>query len=102
MNGNSGSLVSTDIWVFNQSSGNYEVKNLAASFVLAPAQGFFVRANAATNLTIAESYQVATGDAFQKTAKPEITLNMTDGTNNRYAKVFYLDNGTTGFDNGYD
>jgi hypothetical protein len=102
LNGNSGSLVSTDIWVFNQSSGNYEVKNLAAAFVLAPAQGFFVRSSNGTNVSISESYQVATGDAFQKTAKPEITLNMTDGTNNRYAKVFYLDNGTTGFDNGYD
>jgi hypothetical protein len=102
LNGNSGSLVSTDIWVFNQSSGNYEVKNLAASFVLAPAQGFFVRANAATNLTIAESYQVATGNAFLKTVKPEITLNMTDGSNNRFAKIYYLDNATTSFDNGYD
>ena len=99
---NSTNLVSTDIWVFNQSSGNYEVKNLAASFVLAPAQGFFVRSSNGTNVSISESYQVATGNAFQKTAKPEITLNMTDGSNNRFAKIYYLDNATTSFDNGYD
>ncbi|MBG7611625.1 hypothetical protein IU405_05115, partial [Polaribacter sp. BAL334] len=99
---NGENLVSTDIWVFNQSSGNYEVKNLAASFVLAPAQGFFVRSSNGTNVSIAESYQTATGDAFQKTAKPEITLNMTDGSNNRFAKIYYLDNATTSFDNGYD
>jgi hypothetical protein len=70
--------------------------------VLAPTQGFFVRANKATNLTIAESYQVATGDAFQKTSKTEIKLSMTDGSNNRFAKIYYLDNATTSFDNGYD
>lgn len=102
LNGNSTNLVSTDIWVFNQSTSNYEVKNLSSGFVLAPAQGFFVSANAATNLTIAESYQAATGDTFLKTSKTEVTLRMTDGTNNRFAKIYYLDNATTGFDNGYD
>jgi len=102
LNGNSGNLLSTDIWVFNQATSNYENKNLAAQFKLAPAQGFFVRANAATNLTIAESYQASTGATFLKSAKTEITLNMNDGSNNRFAKIYYLDNATTGFDNGYD
>ena len=102
LTGNSGNLRTTNIWVFNQATSNYEVKNLAGGFVLAPAQGFFVKANAATNLNIAESYQAATGNAFQKTSKSEITLNMNDGTNNRFAKVYYLDNATTSFDNGYD
>jgi hypothetical protein len=102
INGNSANLATNEIWVFNQSTSNYEVKNLASSFVLAPVQGFFVRANAATNLTIAESYQTTNADTFLKTSKTEINLSMNDGSNNRFAKIYYLDNATTSFDNGYD
>ncbi|WP_445747987.1 T9SS type A sorting domain-containing protein [Polaribacter sp.] len=102
LNDNTNDLTTKDIWVWNQTTNNYDVRNLLTTIVLAPAQGFFVRANKATNLTIAESYQTSTGDAFQKTSKTEITLNMTDGANNRFAKIYYLDNATTGFDNGYD
>jgi len=99
---NSGSLVSETIWVWNQATSNYETKVAGTGFVLAPTQGFFVSANTATNLNIAESYQTATGDTFQKTVKTEVTLNMTDGTNNRFAKMYYLSNVTKGFDNGFD
>ena len=102
LNDNTNDLMTKDIWVWNQTTNNYDVRNLLTTIVLAPTQGFFVRANKATNLTIAESYQVATGDAFQKTSKTEIKLSMTDGSNNRFAKIYYLDNATTGFDNGYD
>lgn len=98
---NTGNLISETIWVFDQSSGNYETKVTGDSFVLAPAQGFFVRASA-TSLNIAESYQATTGGTFQKSAKTEVRLMMTDGTANRFAKVYYLDNATTSFDNGYD
>jgi hypothetical protein len=99
---NSASLVSQTIWVWNQAAGNYETKVTADAFVLAPTQGFFVRSSNATNLSIAKSYQAATGNTFQKTAKTEVKLMINDGTNNRFAKVYYLDNATTGFDNGFD
>ncbi|PQJ74993.1 T9SS type A sorting domain-containing protein [Polaribacter gangjinensis] len=102
LNDNSNDLTTKDIWVWNQTTNNYDVRNLSTTIVLAPTQGFFVRANKATNLTIAESYQTSTGDAFQKTSKTEISLNMNDGSNNRFAKIYYLANATTGFDNGYD
>ena len=69
INDNSANIIGNQIWVYNQTSSNYEVKNLASTFELAPAQGFFVRANSNTNLNIAESYQQATGDAFQKSSK---------------------------------
>jgi hypothetical protein len=102
LTGNTANLVSETLWVWNQATGNYETKVTVDAFVLAPTQGFFVNASSTSNLSIAESYQTATGNAFQKTAKTEIKLMINDGTNNRFAKVYYLDNATTGFDNGYD
>jgi len=98
---NTSNLVSQTLWVFNQSSGNYETYVTSSAFMLAPTQGFFVRASA-TSLNIAESYQAITGGTFQKSAKTEVKLMMTDGTADRFAKVYYLDNATTSFDNGYD
>jgi hypothetical protein len=99
---NTANLVSETIWVWDQATANYETKVTGVAFVLAPTQGFFVSASSATNLNIAKSYQATTGSAFQKTAKTEVKLMINDGTNNRFAKVYYLDNATTGFDNGYD
>jgi hypothetical protein len=102
---NTSNLVSQTIWVWDQSSGNYESKLTFDSFVLAPAQGFFVQAlNNNVSLTFAESNQATTGGTFQKTSttKTEVRLVMNDGSNNRFAKIYYLDNVTKGFDNGYD
>jgi hypothetical protein len=102
LTGNTTNLVSETIWVWNQAAGNYETKVTADAFVLAPTQGFFVSASSATNLSIAESYLATTGSAFQKTTKTEVKLMINDGTSSRFAKVYYLDNATTGFDNGFD
>lgn len=100
---NSSNLISETIWVWNQATEAYEAKVTADSFVLAPTQGFFARSSNGTNLTISKSSQT-TGGTFQKTAgtRTEVILNITDGTTHRYAKVYYLPNATTGFDNGYD
>jgi hypothetical protein len=99
---NTSSLTSQTIWVFNQGSGNYETKVTDAAFVLAPGQGFFVRSSNGTNLNIAESYQASTGGTFQKVARTEVKLMMNDGTSDRFAKMYYLDNAKKGFDNGFD
>lgn len=98
---NTGNLVSETLWVWNQGTSNYETKVTGDSFVLAAGQGFFVRANSATNLTIAESYQT-TGGTFQRSADTEVKLLLTDGSSDRFAKIKYVDNATTGFDNGWD
>jgi hypothetical protein len=97
---NSDNLVSQTLWVWDGST--YDTKVTGESFVLAPGQGFFVRSNNGTNLNIAESYQASTGGTFQKSAKTEVKLMMNDGSNNRFAKLYYLDNATKGFDNGFD
>jgi hypothetical protein len=99
---NTGSLVSETIWLWNQGTGNYETQVTANSFMLAPAQGFFVKANANTNLNFAKTNQTTSTDTFQKSSKTEVHVIMTDGTNERFAKIYYLENASKGFDNGYD
>ena len=99
---NTSKLVSETIWLWNPATGNYETKVTGDGFVLAPGQGFFVRANAANNLNFAESNQTSSADTFQKSSKTSIMLSMTDSESNRFARINYLDNATLGFDNGFD
>jgi hypothetical protein len=100
--GNTANLVSQTLWVWNQGTSNYDTYVTVNEFDLAPAQGFFVRSSNGTNLNIAESYQASTGGTFQKSARTEVKLLMNDGTADRFAKLYYLDNVTKGFDNGFD
>ena len=74
---------------------------------MAPGQGFFVSCVAAGNVTFKEGIQSHQTDTFLKSAtksasKSEITLNITNGDLNRYAKIYYNNNATVDFDNGYD
>jgi predicted outer membrane repeat protein len=92
----------TQMWVWNSSTENYDAKIAAVAFVLAPAQGFFVQAIGTGTETFAKSNQVTSGAAFQKSTTTEVNLWMTDGSAKRYAKLYYLDNATNGFDSGYE
>ena len=99
---NTSNLVTQDIWIWNQATENYEVKTTTDTFVLAPAQGFFVRANSNASLNFIETNQADNGGTFQKSSKTEVKLMMNDGSANRFAKLYYLENVTKGFDNGFD
>lgn len=100
---NTGNLVSETIWLWNQGTGNYETKVTVDNFILAPGQGFFVSAANTNNFTFAQSNQQHSGsDTFQRTSRPEVHLLLTDGTHERFAKIYYIEGTTTGFDNGYD
>ena len=95
------------LWVWNQAtgaSGAYEVKTISDAMVIAPAQGFFVKANAAGGtFNFAESNQASTGGTFQRTEnRPEIYLTISNQTDAREAKIYYIENMTTGFDVGYE
>lgn len=93
------------IWLWDQASGNYGVQVSGDNFMVAPGQGFFAKLNSGTSVTFAETNQAVrpgSGDTFQKTARTEIKLLMNDGVSNRFAKFYYLDNATTGFDNGWE
>ena len=71
-------------------------------FIVSPGHGFFVQANRDTDLNFSHANQLNNADTFQKSTKTEVKLQISDGTNNRYAKIYYVNNATTGFDNGYD
>ena len=104
INDNTSNLKYIGVYVWNEVTKTYDIKNLAEPIVLAPAQGFFVRVNpGVTSFTLKKSYQQATGDVFRKNANTMVELLMTDGSNNKSAKVYYLDNNATvGHDSGYD
>ena len=96
-----------NLWVWNQvtgASGAYEVKTLADAMVIAPAQGFFIKANAAGGtFNFAESNQAGSGGTFQRTqARPEMHLTLSNQSDVREAKIYYIENMTLGFDVGYE
>ena len=95
-------LVSETIWLWNSATNNYDAKVTIDDFIVSPGQGFFVQANRDTDLNFSSVNQLNNADTFQKSTKTEVKLQISDGTNNRYAKIYYVNNATTGFDNGYD
>jgi endoglucanase len=99
---NTGFLISETIWLWNSATNNYDAKVTTDDFIVSPSQGFFVQANSDTNLNFSHANQLNNADTFQKSTKTEVKLQISDGTNNRYAKIYYVNNATTGFDNGYD
>jgi hypothetical protein len=100
---NTAKLTSETIHIWNPDTKNYDAKITANAFKIAPGQGFFVSALSGGSVTIAEAIQSHETDTFLKSSpKPEFQLNITDGSLNRYAKIYYNENATTGFDNGYD
>ena len=94
------------IWVYDQTlstNGSYVVKTLDEDFILAPGQGFFVKANAAGgSVNFAETNQSHTSDTFQKTSKTEVKIQLSVNGAIHYAKLYYLNTTTTGFDVGYE
>ena len=92
------------LWVWNQANGAYEVKTLADAMVIAPAQGFFVKANmGGGTFNFDESNQDSSGGTFQRTeARPEMVLTLSDQSDVREAKIYYIENMTLGFDVGYE
>ena len=94
------------IWVWNQVlgvDGSYEVQGIEEEFYLAPAQGFFVKANASGGtFNFAESNQSSTGGTFQKLNTPQIKLWISEGDVKNYCRIKYSANATQGFDVGLD
>lgn len=105
LNDNAG-LDQNQIWVWkqdNSSGGNFIAMTAKAdNFILAPGQGFFVKVNSGSTVNFSESNQTSNADTFQKSSKTELKILMTDGTNNRFAKVYYASEATKGFDYGWE
>ena len=102
---NSGLLSSQTMWVFNSSTRSYEAKVTVDDFKVSPGQGFFVKCNTSGTFNFAENIQShQTTNTFLRASesRPEIKINVTDGNDARFAKVYYLQDATESFDNGLD
>jgi len=105
--GNSGISAESTLWVWNQATTSYDAFNMAKPMIIAPAQGFIVKANADGEYSITKSMQQHSGDTFQRrrlrTARmSKIYLTVSNQTDARHARIYYLENTTVGFDVGYD
>ena len=98
---NSDKLISQTLWVWNESTGAYQAKVAGENFVIAPTQGFFVRANGTNAVTIKKSYQT-NGGIFQKSEMYTISMTASDGNQERSLQIYFTDDATKGFDNGWD
>ena len=101
---NTAILDSQTIWLWNQATSSYEAKVSGVSWAIAPAQPFFVKSDgAAGDLEIQEGDQQSIDDSFQRTDLiPEMVLTLSNDSSSRQATIYYIDDTTTGFDNGYD
>jgi hypothetical protein len=95
-------LASETIWLWNPDTNNYDAKVTNEDFIVSPGQGFFARANSNTVLNFSHANQLNSADTFKESTKTEIKIQISDGINNRFAKIYYVNNATTSFDNGYD
>lgn len=102
---NTSIIASETIWVWDQNDSEYDTfVSGVGSLKVAPGQGFFVKSNGvAGSISILESDQSHESDTFQKSENlTQIYLKLSDGNTNRKTKLYFLDNVTYGFDNGYD
>jgi hypothetical protein len=104
---NDQNLSEKTLWLWNAANGSYnQINQTSSAMYIAPAQGFFVSASAGnTAFSFEENMQSHQTDTFQKissSARPELTIEMTNGIDTRDTDIFYIDGTTTGFDNGYD
>lgn len=99
-------LDQSQIWIWEQGTtgGNYIANTAKAdNFILAPGQGFFVKkANTTATVNFAESNQQSNADTFKKSSRTEVKLLVSDGNIERFAKMYYLNNVTKGYDLGYE
>jgi len=98
------------VWIWdkeaNSGNGDYVTINLAAaSRFIAPAQSFFVSAKSGGgNFSYTKNMQNhQTSGIFSKTTNDfKIKIIMEDDTRSKTTDIFYLDDKTIEFDNGYD
>jgi len=93
----------------NDGDGDFiEINQTSKAMFIFPAQGFFVKhdnTESSNTFTFNEAMQSHSnsGDTFLKgTARPEINLTITDGSSTNSTDIYYIEQTTSGFDNGYD
>ncbi len=113
---NSGELAEQTIWFWDKASSSYITVNQTttvgtgpnqrASLYIAPTQGFFVKSKTGGgSFSFTKAMQsIQASGTFNKSEniRPEIQLNISDNTISKTTLIYYYDNKTIGFDNGYD
>jgi hypothetical protein len=101
---NSANLSEQTTWIWDQNEGSYTVYNNLNDIEIAPGQGFFIKSNTNTTFDIAASSQShQTSDSFQRPMNhPQINLFLNNGSITMDTDIFYVEETTTGWDNGYD
>lgn len=100
---NSTLLTEETVWLWNGTS--YDTYNSVSPIEIAPGQAFFVESSVtSSNVTFNTNNQShQSSDTFMKQApKTSFELLAEDNNEKKSTKVFYIENKTTGFDNGYD
>lgn len=102
------SNVEGTIWLWNDSSNNYTVRTIIDTFYIPTGQGFFVKATAANPaITIPKDNRVHSSQILSEitTSGYENYTTIRAADDNQYwdeVKVSFHDNGTEGFDDGWD
>ena len=104
LDNNENALSELTIWLWNGSS--YTALNQASpSQFIAPGQAFFVRSKPeGGTVSFATTMQQHQNSTFFKTkqSRPELRVFLSKGKTKKYTDIFYIENTTEGFDNGYD
>jgi hypothetical protein len=105
-NVDAGRLTEPTIWLWegnaNGGAGEYITKNNTSAYKIAPGQGFFVKALATGTVNFSEANQEHNNTSRKLESRPEIKLSITEGATIKSTEIFYIENKTTGFDDGYD
>ncbi|MCG8882225.1 leucine-rich repeat protein [Tenacibaculum finnmarkense] len=100
-NSNTNLLSEETIWVWNGTS--YETYNKNTPLDIAPGKAFFVSAKTDGSITFKTANQIHKTVRFaRQSAKPSFELFVENKASKKSTRVFYVNNKTTGFDNGYD
>jgi len=105
---NSGKLEENTIWLWDGANEAWITKNQSdAAFHIAPGQGYFVKVKSDVTGAFRTNNDMQTHlgtDKFLKTSSNRFEIGLNISSNKLKAKtsIRFVDNKTTGFDNGYD
>jgi hypothetical protein len=102
----SAQLSEQTIWFWDKANAEYITVNSTSGRFISPAQGFFVKSKTGggtvTFTEAMQSHQASATFNRIENVRPEIQLNITNNGISKNTAIYYYDNKSTGFDNGYD
>lgn len=103
---NKNELAESTLWFWDKAASAYVTVNNTSNRYIAPAQGFFIKSKTGGgNISFTEAMQSHQASGiFNKTEniRPEIQITVLNNNDSKSTSIYYYDNKTTGFDNGFD